>query len=355
MSETKPVGDGNRTGHKAEASNKSGQKSDISKNSKQRAEASNKSGHKSTTAKKSKSAKTPELANRPFRLSQKILLIAGTVVVFIISLILKICSLGWLSAFMVFGVFEAQLILMVRASIIFANCKHKRQCDWWLYAIMLATTILYTFTFVDFGEVGGNTGILIHYLPNASTVLILITLALLALNFFSAILLADDCKYQRIAKWQARAALGQKVEKILGPMPYLGIFTTLTVLEAILVNLAMIISVGFEAVVSPISIALLVMFLIGGAKFIGIRHRRPMDCIMFALLCVAYVVTEFCFVWSFASIGHLSGVIYNFVAVDPQILNAITLTSFVALIVALTLIWQERKSEKEAVLDKLEK
>ena len=318
-----------------------------------------------------KSEHETELANRPFHLPQKILLVVGTVVVFIISLILKICSLGWISAFMVFGVFEVQLILMVRASMIFANCKQKRQCDWWLYAIMLFSAILYTFTFVDFcskssvifdnsglimiDETGVVNGILIKYFPDATSLLVLITLALLAINFFSAILLADDCKHQRIAKWQANAALSKKAEKALGPISYLGAYTTLTAVEAILVSLALVIGVGAEAVVSPVSIALLVLYLIGGIKFIEIRHRRPVNCIMYALLCIAYVVTEFCFVWSFPSIGHLSGVIYNLTGANPEMLNTITLVGFVVFLIPLIIIWQNRKTEKDIALEKLEK
>lgn len=100
--------------------------------------------------------------------THKALFIFITIGCLFLTIIGKLYSMGWFTIICtLFGIIPAQLILFTIAGIFFANMDNKTIGIYIIYIFLCITSLLYSYTFVDFGDMGGSyTALNLHILSN---------------------------------------------------------------------------------------------------------------------------------------------------------------------------------------------
>ena len=87
----------------------------------------------------------------------KILFKLITILTLLLTIIGKFFSMGWYTVIMIcYGIIPIHCILFIKAGKKFAKLENKDKIHYFYYIFMCITTLLYAYTFVDFGDIGGG-------------------------------------------------------------------------------------------------------------------------------------------------------------------------------------------------------
>lgn len=86
----------------------------------------------------------------------KYLFIIITIITAIFAAFGKLLTIGWITILLIFSFLPVHFILFIIAGILVANKKNKTKKDYICFLILCITLPIYTFCFVDVGDVGSS-------------------------------------------------------------------------------------------------------------------------------------------------------------------------------------------------------
>lgn len=121
---------------------------------------------------------------------KKVLFIIITIICLLLTIWGKFLSTGWCTMILIFlPIIPAQLILFTIAGIFFAIMNNKSTSKYIIYVFLCITSLLYAYTFVDYGDIGGAYTALNHNLTNANLLSIISTISYISNIILSIILI----------------------------------------------------------------------------------------------------------------------------------------------------------------------
>ena len=290
------------------------------------------------------------------RASNRSSYITITIVTLIIAYLVRLSSSGWSTIIMIWaGLPIWHAILFILAGIKFANKTSKTRQDYILYYLMLATVLIYAFTFLDFLDTPGNHGIM-SFLPEHLTAYILaFSVQNLVANIIFSIFLIISCRKPKLERKIASAeqlesrhenaiSIEQSKRNIAAPAEWLSFAI---VFSLFISEFFVYVTQGWpeflRTVVYPI---ILLLFLITGISFARTRNKRKIDYGFFSAMCIGSYVACLSYIAQ-DNHGHLSGTLLGLTDWSPIIIEIISVVAIFVMSIAVGYLALKRYQEKK--------
>ena len=291
------------------------------------------------------------------KISNRSRYITITIVVLVIAYLVRLSSSGWSTIIMIWsGLPIWHAILFVLAGVKFANKTHKTRQDYFLYYSMLATILIYAFTFLDFLDTTGNHGIMSFLSEHYTAYILAFSVQNLVANIIFSIFLIISCRKPKLehkvvstkqleSDHKNTILIKQTKRNIAAPAEWLSFAI---VFSLFISEFFIYVTQGWpeflQTVVYPI---ILLLFLITGINFAHIRNKSKTDFGLFGALCIGSYLACLTYIAQ-DNRGHLSGTLLGLTDWPPVVIEIISVLAIFVMSMAVGYLALKRYQEKKS-------